>query len=125
MVIGAIGFAHIEKESINDLSLMVASVFGGCLMGLFMLGFFTQRVDGLCATTAIILAVGFNIYLSLGLLGWLPSRWVMNIHSYWVGALVNLFFIIIAYGLSLIRSRSELDLTGLTVWTLKKRKISN
>lgn len=125
MVLGAIGFAHIEKESINDLSLMVASVFGGCLMGLFMLGFFTQRVDGFCATTAIVLAVGFNIYLSLGLLGWLPSNWMMNIHSYWVGALVNLFFITIAYGLSLVRSRSKSDLSGLTVWTLKKRKMSN
>ena len=50
VISGAIIFSRIEKESMNDISLIVTSLFGGCLMGLFMLGFFTRRVDGFTAT---------------------------------------------------------------------------
>jgi SSS family solute:Na+ symporter len=118
VVAGAITFSRIEKESMNDASLIVTSVFGGCLMGLFLLGFFTRRVDGTSATIALALAVGFNIYLGLGVLGRLPERWTLGMHSYWVGALVNGAFIILAYLISLLRAKPQPNLEGLTVWTM-------
>jgi len=120
VVLGAITFSQIEKESMNDLSLIVTSVFGGCLMGLFLLGFFTRRVDGVSATIALVLAMSFNVYLGLGLLGWLPQAWALEIHSYWVGALVNGAFISMAYGISLLRRRPPRELEGLTVWTMPR-----
>ena len=80
-VLGAIGFSHIEKESMNDVSLIVTSVFGGCLMGLFLLGFFSRRVDGTSALIAMVLAIGFNIYLGLGLAGILPAGVTLPVHS--------------------------------------------
>lgn len=117
VVSGALLFSRLEKESMNDVSLIVTSVFGGCLMGLFLMGFFTRRVDGFSATTALAAAMGFNIYLGLGLLGWLPLAWTWAVHSYWVGALVNGSFILLAYGISLVRNASPGDLDGLTIWT--------
>lgn len=119
---GALVFSGIEKESMNDASLIVTSVFGGCLMGLFMVGFFTRRVDGLSATVAMVLAIGFNIYLGLGLLGYLPPRFTLGVHSYWVGALVNVSFIVLAYLISLIRNAPPRDLEGLTVWTMPRER---
>jgi len=104
----------------NDVSLIVTSVFGGCLMGLFMLGFFTRRINGTSATIAMVLAILFNIYLGLGLLGWLPSSITLNIHSYWVGAIVNGLFIILAFIISFFQRKKDMDLTGLTVWTQSK-----
>jgi len=121
VIIGAITFSQIDKESMNDISLIVTSVFGGCLMGLFIMGFFTHRIDGFSATIALVMAVIFNIYLGLGLLGVLPKSWILPVHSYWVGALVNGTFIIVAYGIGLIRNNSDKDLNGLTVWTMKKK----
>ena len=123
VVTGAITFSQIEKESMNDVSLIVTSVFGGCLMGLFLLGFFTRRVDGISATIALVLAVGFNIYLGLGLLGRLPEEWTLGVHSYWVGALVNGTFIVSAYLISLLRRRPQPNLEGLTVWTMPPRSV--
>jgi len=120
-VLGAIIFSRIEKESMNDVSLIVTSVFGGCLMGLFLLGFFTRRVDGTSALIAMGLAIGFNIYLGLGLLGFLPAAWSLGVHSYWVGALVNLVFVVLAYGISVLRRQPLQALEGLTVWTLRVR----
>lgn len=117
VILGAITFSQIEKESMNDISLIVTSVFGGCLMGLFLLGFFTNRVDGKSAVVGLTVAVLFNIYLGLGLLGVLPESYIIGVHSYWVGAMVNGVFIIIAYGMGYLRKgKEEKDLTGLTIW---------
>jgi solute:Na+ symporter, SSS family len=120
-VLGAIVFSRIEKESMNDVSLIVTSVFGGCLMGLFLLGFFTRRVDGTSAVIAMVLAITFNIYLGLGLAGRLPAGSSPGVHSYWVGALVNGVFVTLAYLISLVRRRPPRDLEGLTVWTMPGR----
>lgn len=122
VILGAIIFSQIDKESMNDISLIVTSVFGGCLMGLFIMGFFTERIDGFSATIALVLAVIFNIYLGLGLLGVLPESWILPVHSYWIGALVNGLFIVVAYGIGLFRNKSDKNLQGLTVWTMKGNK---
>ncbi len=119
VITGAITFSQMDKESMNDISLMVTSIFGGCLMGLFIMGFFTTRIDGVSATTAMIVAVLFNIYLGCVLLGILPDSMSWSVHSYWVGALVNGVFILLAFVISFFRKNKH-DLTGLTVWTSKK-----
>jgi solute:Na+ symporter, SSS family len=121
VIMGAISFNFMDKESMNDISLIVTSVFGGCLMGLFLMGFFTQAVDGFSATIALILAVLVNIYLGLGLLGVLPSSITLSIHSYWVIALVNGTFILLAYIISITRGKHRKTLEGLTIWTMKRR----
>jgi SSS family solute:Na+ symporter len=120
MIGGALLFARLPKESMNDVSLTVTSVFGGCLMGLFMLGFFTRRVDGRSASLALVLAVAFNIYLGLGSLGLLPELLVLPVHTYWVGILVNAAFILLAYLASLVGGTPPPDLDGLTVWTMPR-----
>ncbi len=122
MAFGAFSFSQMEKESMNDVSLIVFSVLGGAITGLYMLGFFTRRVDGRSANIALGIAIAFNIYLGLGLLGWLPDDWKIGLHSYWVGALVNLLFVVLAYGISLLRRVPPQPLEGLTVWTMNPAK---
>lgn len=119
MVAGALLFSSIEKESMNDLSWIVASVFGGCLLGLFMLGFFTTRVDGVAATIGLVGAILLNVYLGAGAAGWLPDRFTMPVHSYWIGIFVNAAFLLFAGAVSLWRVDKSRDLRGLTVWTME------
>ncbi|MDA0348815.1 MAG: sodium/solute symporter [Verrucomicrobia bacterium] len=120
VILGAIIFSKIEKESMNDVSLIVTSIFGGCLMGLFILGFFSNRVDGRSATIAMSFAILLNIYIGLGFLGLLPKALILNIHTYWVAALVNGTFIALAYTISRIRNVRPANLECLTVWSSKK-----
>lgn len=122
MIAGGLIFAGLPKESMNDVSLIVTSIFGGCLMGLFMVGFFTRRVDGRSACVALTAAVGLNIYLGLGALSLLPEQLTLPVHSYWVGVLVNLVFIGVAYGLSLLRGAPPGELRGLTIWTINPER---
>ncbi len=113
---GALLFTAIPKESMNDISLIVTSVFGGCLMGLFMLGFFTKRVDTFAANCGIAIAVLLNIYLGLGVLKVLPERLSLPLHSYWVAAVVNLCFMVVAYLIALWRGHPKNSQTTLTIW---------
>ena len=120
VISGAIIFSQLDKESMNDVSLIVTSIFGGCLTGLFIMGFFTTRIDGFSASWAMIIAILFNVYLGLGILRVLPESMIWSVHSYWVGAIVNSTFILTALVISLFRKNHQ-DLDGLTVWTRKKR----
>ena len=117
VICGAIFFSRIEKESMNDISLIVTSLFGGCLMGLFILGFFTRIVDGTSATIAMFCAILLNLYIGLGFLNVLPETLKIDIHSYWVAAFVNGGFAVLAYGISLLRRAPPRNLDGLTIWT--------
>ncbi len=119
MILGAILFSSIEKESMNDVSWIVASVFGGCLLGLFMTGFFTTRIGNREALIGLGCAIVLNVYLGVNAAGWLPELLSVKVHSYWTGILVNLAFIIIAVIVALICGPNRKDLSGLTVWTMK------
>ncbi|MEK6480325.1 sodium:solute symporter [Catalinimonas sp. 4WD22] len=121
MMGGAFFFSVIEKESINDISWIVSSVFGGCLVGLFMIGFFTTRVGYRAVLLALVISVTVNLYLGISLTGILPEVVSVNIQAYWVGVIVNLLFIALAYIFSFfIKNKKEID--GLTVWTTLKAK---
>ena len=114
---GALVFTRMEKESMNDVSLIVFSVLGGPVTGLYLIGFFTKRVNGSAVNVALVVATAFNIYLGVGLMGLLPEGGKLGVHSYWVGAAVNLLFVVVAYGVSLFRRQPNRSLAGLTVWT--------
>lgn len=117
MVLGALFFAGLKRESMNDVSLIVSSVLGGALTGLYMVGFFTTRADGRAVNIAIGVAVALNVYLAFGLLKWLPASLTIGLHSYWVGTVVNLAFVVVAMALAFMRRPENRDLSGLTVWT--------
>lgn len=116
---GALFFSRLEKESMNDVSLIVFSVLGGAITGVYLIGFFTRRVDGVAVNVALAIAVALNVYLGLGVMKAIPEAWRVPVHSYWVGAVVNVVFVVLAYGISRFRRPSAKDLTGLTVWTMK------
>lgn len=121
MVLGAWFFAGLKKESMNDVSLIVSSVLGGALTALYLVGFFTTRIDDRAVNLALAVAIALNVYLGLGLLGWLPSAMTINLHSYWVGTVVNLVFVVVAFAAAFfLRRPTPRDLTGLTVWTQGK-----
>ncbi len=121
MIAGALVITRIEKETMNDLNWIVASVFGGCLVGLFMMGFFTRRVDNFSAMVALVVGIALNIYLGLCDAGWLPEQISVPVHAYWIGILVNLAFCVIAYAVSLFRGPPQ-ALPGLTVWSMRQNE---
>ena len=116
MIGGAILICYIPKESMNDFGLIIGSLFGGGIMSIFLLGFFTTRVSNRAVITGTCIALLFNIYLMLNSFHWLPGFLTLPVHSYWTTILVNALLFAAAYLLSWIMPNRR-DLAGLTVWT--------
>lgn len=124
MIGGAILFFHLPKESMVDLGLILTSVFGGGVMGMFMLGFFTRSVDYLSLMLALGAAILFNIYLALCSLGKLPASVSIDVHEYWIGVLVNVGLIGLGWLIGQIRRGRVRELGGLTVWTMEHSSVN-
>jgi SSS family solute:Na+ symporter len=116
----AIAFSRIPTHTINELDWAIGSIFAGCIMGVFMLGFFTTRVDYAAALVGMAVAVLLNIYLVLGVVGWIPPSLAIPVHKFWIGPLVNVVFMVVAYGAGCLRPRKLDQLAGLTIWTLER-----
>lgn len=123
MIAGAIIISVIPKESVNDLAIILASLFGGGMLALYMIGFFTRRVGKRAIITGLVCGLMFNFYMMLNSFGWLPESLHIGIHAYWVGILMNAIVFAIAYGISFILPDNR-KLEGLTIWTVRNKNDS-
>jgi len=119
MIGGAIIFYYLPKETMFDLLLIIGSLFGGCVTGMFLIGFFSIRVDYKSALTALVISISLNVYLLLNAIHLLPECVCINIHSYWVNLIVNVTFMFVAYLVSLVSRSQRRRLNKLTIWTMK------
>ena len=117
MIGGAIAICYIPKESMNDFGLIIGSLFGGGVLSIFLLGFFTTRVGNCAVITGTAVALACNFYLMLNTFGWLPPVLALPVHSYWTTIIVNAVSFPVAYGVALFRPNRR-NLERLTVWTL-------
>ena len=119
MIVGAIVFNYLPRENMVDLGFALAGIFGGCILGIYLLGFFTTRVGNLSLLIGMFAAIVVNIYLMLNDFGVLPAALSINFNSYYIVIFVNATILIVALLFSLIFP-SKKNLTDLTVWTMKK-----
>ncbi len=126
MIAAALAIHHSRSaEAVEDLHTMVLSILGGGLLGLFLLGFLTRRVDSRAACVATILTVlGVAFWMLMStpmareLLPGIASRLPDKL---WVGVFANIVLFGLGYGFSLLLGRAKKkDLSGLTVWTKEK-----
>ncbi len=120
MIGGAIVFYFLPKESMVDLGIIITALFGGCVCGFFLLGFFTTRVDYASVMIALVITILINGYLVLNTFHWLPDALSIKICPYWVNILVNTVFMALAYIISLMRRSRPDSLGKLTIWTMKE-----
>lgn len=116
MIAGAIVVGHIEKESVNDLTLILGSMFGGGMFAVYMTGFLMRRVSSRAMITALSAGLLVNIWLGLNTLGWLPSMLRADIHAYWTTIAVNFLVIALSFCLGFLFPEKR-SLAGLTIQT--------
>jgi len=122
VILCAICFVHIPKENVADLSLIIVAIFSGCVSAMFLLGFFTTRVDYQSVIVAMLIAIPVNFYLMLDNIGILPKDFSLGIYSYYTSVIVNIVFAICAYTIACFRGKPKQQLDRLTVWTMDVRK---
>jgi SSS family solute:Na+ symporter len=127
IMIGSALIIHLTRsQTLLDLQTLILSLLSGGILGLFLLGFLTERVDGqaaLIATLSTIAGISFWLLAETslgqqffpGLAGWLPDK-------FWIMTLANTFLFGLGYVLGLLmRRRPAVDLAGLTVRRMRHR----
>jgi len=114
---GAVGtglaliFASADIKSLLDQFFAILGLFGGALGGIFLLGMFTKRARGRGAVIGAIIGA-----ISL----FFVSRYT-DTHVYLYAAIGILITMVSGWILSLIIPDEKKDITGLTVYDLKRR----
>ncbi|MDE2963196.1 MAG: hypothetical protein OXU26_04730, partial [Acidobacteriota bacterium] len=113
-----------RTETLQDLQATLISIMSGGLLGLFLLGLLTRRVDGrsaLQATMVTLAGVCLWLFIDSRLGSELfPSLAALLPDKFWIIVLGNTFLFVLGVLLSYgSRRRPDRDLTDLTVWTGK------
>ena len=119
IMIGAALTVHLSREgqAAEDIQTLLLSIASGGLLGLFLLGFLTRRVDSRAACVATVATfttvTAWLVLDTFGIIDWLPDK-------FWVGPFSNVLLFGVGYATSWVFGRkTERDLIGLTVWTIK------
>jgi len=112
MLGGATLLLEAEGGTLQDTSIVLTSLLGGGLLGIYLLGFFTRRGDARSVWAGIACTAVFTLWT----VGAFPASWTVPFDRYYTAAIGNLVMFAVGYGLSLLLPGRERDLTGLTVW---------
>ena len=123
VMIGAALLIYFTRtETLMDLQSLIMSILSGGLLGLFLLGFLTRRVDSRSALVATLtVLVGVCLWVFVGSEAgarWWPALNRFFPDRFWIIVFSNLFLLALGYGVSfLLRGRPGKDLSNLTIWT--------
>jgi len=132
MIFGALFLLMAQSKTLQDTATKLAAIFGGGLLGLYVLGFMTTKGDGRSVGVGIIVTILFstyislielkvineNLFLALGLSDKI-SKWLAQpIDTYYAGIVGHAILFLIAYFLSLtFLPAKKRNLQNLTIWT--------
>jgi len=121
VVIGACGMAFALAMATWDINSLWSEfakyigLFGGGLGGLFILAIFTRRANGKGAMIGLLTSAVIQYYLNLN----------NAVHGVMFAATGMITCFVLGYMASLVISDKDRDLTGLTLYSLKKNDISH
>jgi len=122
MVVVAMIIHFSRTTTLADLQLTFIAILSGGLLGLFLLGFLTRRVDNIAAIVATACTVlGVSAWLVLDT-GWgrehFPKAADLVPDQFWTNVVANIFLFTCGYIITVVlRRKSRKVLQNLTIWT--------
>ena len=116
MIGGAIYLANAETNTLQETGSVLTSILGGGLLGLYLIGFFTQHGDARAAWAGLISTMIFTSWTILSKKGLLPDSISVPFDLYYTGFVGNVIMFIVTYFVARFALKNTNDLNGLTVW---------
>ncbi|MBI4558399.1 MAG: sodium:solute symporter [Candidatus Hydrogenedentes bacterium] len=131
MMGGAVLFYALSDLTLQDFGTKLASILGGGILGVYILGFLTTRGTGRSVAIGIAATLVFSLYMAImefakitpehftSLFGCseATARLLLRpVHVYYVGLAGHLLTFVVSYLVASLFERKR-DLTGLTFWT--------
>lgn len=120
MIAGSLVIHFTRTQTLADLQTLVLSLISGGLLGLFMLGLLSKRVDNTSAITAVVVTL-LGVLTWVGLDSEMGHRAVPALEGrlpdqFWIIVFGNISVFVVGYGLSVVRGVKCLEsVSGLTI----------
>lgn len=117
MIGGAILLAKSDTKTLQDTATILASLFGGGLLGMYMLGFLTNKGDARAVGFGIGATILFTCWTMLSSKQLLPKALDVPFDLYYTIIIGNFVMFIVGFIAGTLLPKKKRDLTNLTVWT--------
>ena len=98
MILGALWLNGAHTHTLQDTSTILVSLFGGGMLGLYLLGFLSRRGDARAAWWGIACTMIFTFWTVLTNEGMLPAALSAPFDLYYTGLIGNLVMFAVGYG---------------------------
>jgi len=116
MIGGAIVLAYSDSNTIQDTITILASLVAGGVLGMYLLGFLTNKGDARAVWIGIIFTIIFTSWTVLNDRGLLPDFLSVKFDLYYTGLIGNILMFAIGFLAGTLLPERKRDLTNLTVW---------
>lgn len=115
MMLGAWYLVEAETKTLQDSATILASLLGGGLLSMYLIGFLTRKGDARAVWAGIVATMIFTAWTLLAKKGLLPKSLSVPFDLYYTGIIGNVvMFIVVYFAATIWHSRQPLK--GLTVW---------
>lgn len=107
MILGAIYLQHAETKTLQDTATILASLLGGGLLGLYLLGFFTKLGDARAVWVGISFTMIFTAWTLLSKKNMLPEAFTFPFDLYYTGIIGHFVMFLVGFLASLVFPRDN------------------
>ncbi len=120
MITGALILVHTTTRTVRDMMVILSSIFGAGLLGIYILGFFTKKGNSKSVGIGIVFTILFTAWVVLASKGILPVWMSWPFDLYYTIIFGNFIMFFCGYFFSLLlKSKKLKNIEGLTIWTNK------
>lgn len=116
MILGAMLLMNAETKTLQDTATILVSIISGGVLGIYLLGFFTNQGDARAVWSGLILTALFTIWTILAKKELLPDSWVLPFDLYYTAIIGNLLMFVIGFFTARFIFQRQSAVGDLSVW---------
>ena len=107
MIVGAIYINQADTKTLQDTATVLASLLGGGLLGLYLIGFFATKGDARSAWVGIAVTMVFTLWTILDKRGLLPESLSLPFDAYYATLIANFLMFVVIYVFATVVFRNQ------------------
>ena len=121
MISGAILLARSETKTLQDTATILASLVGGGMLGIYLIGFLTNKGNEKSVLVGIVTTIAFTGWTILSKKGMLPNQLSVPFDLYYTSIIGNIVMFMVGYFASLLLPDKQQQGKIISIWTLNHK----